>query len=73
MVFDLTFLHNLLRLVKGTTKLTHAKNDFNKCDLTTILFNSPIIMIGPSGLLLGVFHLFIVPILILWVGLEINK
>jgi hypothetical protein len=30
-------------------------------------------MIGPSGLLLVVFHLFVVPILILWVGLEINK
>jgi hypothetical protein len=30
-------------------------------------------MIGPSGLLLVVSHLFAIPILVLWVGLEKKK
>jgi hypothetical protein len=33
----------------------------------------PIVMIGPSGLLLVVSHLFAVPVLVLWVGLEKGK
>jgi hypothetical protein len=33
----------------------------------------PIIMIGPSGLVLVVSSLFAVPVLVLWVGLEKSK
>jgi hypothetical protein len=31
------------------------------------------IMIGPGALLLVVSHLFVIPILVLWVGLEKNR
>jgi hypothetical protein len=55
--FGPAFLHIMLRLVKGTAK----PNIY--CDL-------PDSLIGPGGLLLVVSHLFAVPLLVLWAGLE---
>jgi hypothetical protein len=46
----------------------------NKYDLSAgQCFDWPIIMIGPAGLLLVAPHLFVVPVSVLWVGLQINK
>jgi hypothetical protein len=56
--FGPTFLHSLLRRVKGTKSLTFVREVRNKYDLTTIpYFYWPIIMISSSGLLLVVSHL----------------
>jgi hypothetical protein len=53
-------LDMMLRLVKGTAKLTLAV-DWLDC------------LIGPGGLLLVVSHQFAVPNLVFWVGLEKSK
>jgi hypothetical protein len=74
--FGPSFLHILLRLVKRKRKAWQfQEKSVNKCDLTAApcFFNWPIIMIGPGGLLLVVFHLFAVSVLVLWVGLEKSK
>jgi hypothetical protein len=59
--------HNCLAyggLVKGTAAMMcTCRKECNKYDLS-------IIMIGLSGLLLVVPHLFAVPVLVLWVGLQ---
>jgi hypothetical protein len=55
MVFGPAFLHRMLRLVKQS--LTPAVDWLNS-------------LIGPGGLHLAVSHLFAVPVLVLWVGLE---
>ncbi len=58
--FGPEFVHSLLRLVKGTTKPN------------TLLLNGLHSLIDSDGLHLLVCHLFAVPVLVLWVGLE-NK
>ncbi len=58
--FGPAILHRMLRPVKGTAKPNIC------CDL-------PDSLIGPGGLLLVVSHLFAVPLLVLWVGLEKSK
>jgi hypothetical protein len=55
--FGPEFLHSFLRLVKGTAK---PKDWLDS-------------LIGPGGLLLVVSHLFAVPVLVLWLGLEKSK
>jgi hypothetical protein len=49
-------LYNLRWLIKGAAALYTCREERNKDDLTCI------IMIGPSGLLLIVPHLFAVPV-----------
>ncbi len=73
--FGPTFLHTLLRLIKGTQKsLTPTPEECNKYDLTTVpVFYFSIILIGPGALLLVVSHLFAVPLLVLSLGLEKSK
>jgi hypothetical protein len=69
------FLHSLLRLVKCRAKPnTCQRRVINMIRLLLPVSDWPIIMIGPGGLLLVVFHLFAVRVLVLWVGLEkLNK
>jgi hypothetical protein len=56
--FGPAFVHSLLRPVKGITKsLTRALDWLHS-------------LIDPDGLHLSVCHLFAVPVLVLWVGLE---
>jgi hypothetical protein len=47
----------MLRPVKGTAELASAVDWLDS-------------LIGPGGLLLVVSHLFVVPVLVSWVGLE---
>jgi hypothetical protein len=58
-------------LVKGATMLLHTsrEKECNKYDLMSVFSVSdwPLIMIGPSGLLLVVSHLFPVEVLFSWV------
>jgi len=59
-------------MVTGAAALCTCKKECNKYDLTATLCVSdwPIIMIRPGGLLLVVSHLFLVPVSVLWVGLQ---
>jgi hypothetical protein len=66
------FLHSFLRLVKGTAKPTTCHINMIQL-LLRIVSDCPILTIGPGGFLLVVSHLFTVPVLVLWVGLQISK
>ncbi len=69
--FGPAFLHCCLRQVKGTAECTCEREESHKYDLiATPCFDRPIIMIGLGDLLLLVSHLFAVPLLVLWVGLQ---
>jgi len=46
------------------------KSVINMIELVLSVFDWPVIMIGPCGLLLVVPHLFAVPVSVLWVGLQ---
>jgi len=71
--FGPAFLHSLLRLAKGTAKPNTCQTRvINKIWLLLPVSDWPIILIGQSGLLLVVSHLFAVPVLVLWVRLK-NK
>jgi hypothetical protein len=61
----------LLRLVKSTAhSLTPVRTERSVINPTfcTFVYDWPIILIGPGALLLVVSHLFVIPILVLWVG-----
>jgi hypothetical protein len=59
---------------QGLTLAEKRAIESNRYDVASApRFCLPIIMIGPSALLLVVSHLFAVPVLVLWVGLEIIK
>jgi hypothetical protein len=66
------FLHSFLRLVKGTAKPTTCHINMIQL-LLPIVSDWPIMIVGPGGFLLVVSHLFTVPVLVLWVGLQKSK
>jgi hypothetical protein len=66
------FLHRFLRLVKGKAKPTTCHINMIQL-LLPIASDWPIMIIGPGGFLLVVSHLFTVPVLVLWVGLQKSK
>jgi hypothetical protein len=73
--FGAAFLESLLGLVNGTAE-PNAQPDkgvINLISLLVLVSDWSIIMISPWDLLLVVSHLFAIPILVLWVGLEKSK
>jgi hypothetical protein len=70
--FGTAFSHSLRRLAKRIAK-SKEKSVINMIGLLLLVSDLPIIMIDPVGLLLVVSHLFAVPVLVLWVGLEKSK
>jgi hypothetical protein len=70
--FGPTFLHTVLRLIKGIQQsLTPTPEECNEYDLTTVpVFYLSIIMIGPGALLLVVSHLFAVALLVFIIEVE---
>jgi hypothetical protein len=67
-------LQSVLRLVKSTANPNTCGKECNKYDLTVLHVCDWLIMvIGPGALPLAASHLFVVPILVLWVRLETSQ